>query len=329
MTNPPHTHTEPANTVPRKKRAWWRSPAFIVIGLLFAAAVFVWIGKGVAEDWDTLSAHLSQASPWMLALAVALQVVFALCIGLCYYSSLRLVGAVVRMPAAIGVYLASQLGKYIPGRVLYVAGHIGLATWLRISPTQAVLGFTAHHIVLLAMGMAVSAPLLGMLVEQRLMVVVAAMTAIGVIILASGLWVKPFNAFQRKRRKPELESFSPGWAFAGLLSAGCGWIIYGCIAIVFTSILHPGLSSADSIRIGIASVAAWLVGFLSFLTPAGVGVREGVFVLLTRTVIEEPTAMAIALLMRILYTALQLSFGAIALTYSIRGRPDRTPGGTP
>ena len=33
--------------------------------------------------------------------------------------------------------------------------------------------------------------------------------------------------------------------------------------------------------------------------------------------------------MRILYTALQLSFGAIALTYSIRGRPDRAAGGTP
>jgi uncharacterized membrane protein YbhN (UPF0104 family) len=329
MTQPNRTHIEPANTAPPKKRSWWRSPAVIVIGLLFAAAVFVWLGWGVAENWDTLSMHLSQASPWLLALAVALQLVFTLCIGLCYYNGLRLAGAVVRVPPAIGVYLASQLGKFVPGYVLYVAGHIGLATWLRISPTQAILGFTAHHIFLVAMGMAAAGPLLGLLVEQRLMVVILIMAVIGVIVLASGLWVKPFNAFQRKRRKPELETFSASRAFAGLLSAGCGWVTYACIAVVFASILHPGLSPAASMRIGMASVAGWLMGFLSFFAPAGVGVREGVFVLLTRSIIQEPTAMAVALLMRVLYTVLQVSFGAIALTYSIRARPDRTPGGTP
>jgi uncharacterized membrane protein YbhN (UPF0104 family) len=328
MTNSYRTEDGQASAPPSRKKPWWRSRASMVIGLVLAAFVFVWLGRGVAKNWGMVSSNLSHASPWMVAAVVVLQLCFMLCIGLCYYNALRLAGAAVRVPAAIGVYLASQLGKYVPGKVLYVAGQIGLATWLRISPTQSILGFTAHHLFLVAMGFAAAGPLLGMLVEQKLLVLTIILVTIGVVILVGGLWVKPFNMFQRKRQKPELETFSPGRAFAGMLSACCGWIAYAGIAIVFTWMLHPGNSTAVSIRVGMAAVAGWLVGFLSFLSPVGVGVREGVFVLLTRSIIPEPTAMAVALMMRVLITVFQVPLGGLALTYSIRARPNNAAGGS-
>jgi uncharacterized membrane protein YbhN (UPF0104 family) len=313
--------------MPRKKPKWWKSRIMVVMGLLFAAAIFIWLGRGIADNWETLSTHLTNASPWLLIGAVAAQLLFMLCVGLCYYNSLRLAGARVPATKAISVYLASQLGKYVPGKVLYVAGQIGLATWLRISTTESVLGFTAHHIQLVAMGMAASGPLLGMLMDPVLMIVMVTLAVLGVLILASGIWVGVFNKFQRKRRKPELKSFSPLRAIAALASAGLGWIAYGCIAVLFTTVLAPGLSSDASIQIGMAAVAAWLLGFLSFITPVGVGVREGTFVLLTRTIVPEPTAMAVALLMRLLLTAFQVPIGALALAFVIKGRPDRAANG--
>lgn len=312
-----------ATPMPPKKPKWWKSRFMLVLGILLAAAIFAWLGKGIADSWDTLAADLANASPRLLAAAVIMQLLFMLFIGLCYYNSLRLAGASVRVTQAIHVYLASQLGKYVPGKVVYVAGQIGLAAWLRISTTQSVLGFTAHHIQLVAMGMAASGPLLGILIEPRLMIVMVTVAVIGVLFLATGIWVKPFNAFQRKRSKPELESFSPIRAIAALASAGAGWVAYGSIAVLFSMALAPGLTTDTLLRIGMAAVAAWLAGFLSFITPVGVGVREGTFVLLTRAIVPEPTAMAVALLMRLLLTVFQVPIGALAFTAVIKSRPDR------
>lgn len=312
---------------PPVKTKWWKSRFMMVAGLLLAAAIFVWLGRGIANSWDTIATHLTTASPWLLAGAVAVQLLFMLCIGLCYYNSLRLAGARVGVTQAISVYLASQLGKYVPGKVVYVAGQIGLATWLRISTAQSILGFTAHHIQLVAMGMAVSGPLLGMLVEPRLMIVMVTLAVLGVLFFVSGIWVKPFNAFQRKRRKPELETFRPLRALGALASAGIGWVAYGSIAVLFTAALTHDLSPETFLRVGMAAVAAWLVGFLSFISPVGAGVREGAFVLLTRTIMPEPTAMAVALLMRLLLTLFQVPLGALAFTYVLKGRPERETAG--
>ena len=85
--------------------------------------------------------------------------------------------------------------------------------------------------------------------------------------------------------------------------------------------MMPDWTAQDLAHIGTAAVAAWLIGFLSFITPAGMGVREGVFVLLTRGIMPEPAAMALALMLRLFYTAFQLPLGALTLTYSIRRRP--------
>lgn len=315
------TAAEAVTLIAPKKPKWWKSRFMMFAGLLLAAAIFVWLGKGIADNWGTLSTHLANASPWVLAGVVSLQLLFMFCVGLCYYNSLRLAGAPVRMTQAIQIYLASQLGKFVPGKVLYVAGQIGLATWLRISTTQSVLGFTAHHIQLVAMGMAVSGPLLGMIVEPRLMIVIVTLAVLGVLFLASGIWVTVFNTFQRKRRKPELETFAPLRALGALASAGIGWVAYGSIAVLFSMMLAPGLPPDSFLRIGMAAVAAWLLGFLSFITPVGVGVREGTFVLLTRTIIPEPTAMAVALLIRLLLTAFQVPIGALAFTAVVKGRP--------
>ena len=310
-----------AEPVSQKKHKWWKSRLVVAAGLLLAAGVFAWLIRGIVDNREMLATQLADTPPWILAGVVVVQLLFMLCIGLCYYNSLRLAGARVIKTQAISVYLASQLGKFVPGKVLYVAGQIGLATWLRISTTQSVLGFTAHHIHLVAMGMAVAGPLLGMLIEPRLMIVIATLAGLGVVVMASGVWVKLFNAFQRKRRKPELETFTPLRALAALLSAGIGWVAYGLIAVLFTMALTPDLSPDTFLGIGMAAVAAWLLGFLSFITPVGVGVREGTFVLLTHSIIPEPTAMAVALLMRLLLTAFQVPIGALAFTVVIKSRP--------
>ncbi|HEX5133007.1 MAG TPA: lysylphosphatidylglycerol synthase domain-containing protein, partial [Candidatus Krumholzibacteria bacterium] len=182
-------------------------------------------------------------------------------------------------------------------------------------------GFTVHHLILIAAGALIASPLLGSVVRPGMANVLIALTVAGTILVASGVWVRPLNMLQRRRRKPLFALASRFRVLAALGSAGLGWVCYGTAMVVVAVAITPETSSQDFLRIGLAAVAAWLVGFLSFVAPAGFGVREGTFVLLARPIMPEANAMAVALIWRLLFTAVQIPLGAIALTVLARKRP--------
>jgi glycosyltransferase 2 family protein len=303
---------------PRRRKG--RSRLTNIAGLVITIAIFIWIGRGIATNWPQLSIYLARISAGAVATAACMFFLFTLFISQCYYQCLRLAGATVKPVPAMSVYMASQLGKYLPGKVIYVAAQIGLATWLRIPVTQSVLGFTASQIIIAASGALIASPLLGIAVGRGTGILVIVMTTAGFLVLASGIWVKPFNFVQRKRKKPGLETFSPARAVLALLSAGASWTAYAALAAVLAAAMMNDLGTRELVQIGTAAVAAWLIGYVSFITPAGMGVREGALVVLTHGVLPEPNAMALALMMRLLHTALQLAVGGLALAYAMRQR---------
>jgi len=306
--------------IPRT-RTTWSSRISFALGLAIAVGVFVWFGMRIAADWDELSGQLGLVSVGVLAVATLVQLAFNLLMSVCYYNSLRLAGAEVRARDGVSAYLATQLGKYLPGKVFYVAGHVGLGKWLRIPVARIAIGFTAHHIQIVSMGLLVASPVLGFAMGRPAVVATSVCAVAGVVVLAAGLWVRPFNALQRRRGKTELATFRPIYAIRAMVSAAIGWICYAIVTALLVSSMLPEASTAEIARAGAASVAAWLLGFLSFVAPAGMGVREGAFVVLTKGVITEPTAMAIALTTRLIYVGLQLPVGAVALAWSSRHRP--------
>lgn len=59
------------------------------------------------------------------------------------------------------------------------------------------------------------------------------------------------------------------------------------------------------------SAAAWTVGFLSFITPSGIGVREGVMSLMLARVLPAGSAVLLPIIMRILMTLAEVVAAAI------------------
>jgi hypothetical protein len=219
------------------------------------------------------------------------------------------------------VYQASQLAKYLPGKVVYVAWQVALAKRFRVSVGRGLLGFTVSQVVLTAAAVLVASPLLGAALGAK----TAALTIVGgigvVAVLVSGLWAKVLNALQRRRGKPEIEAFAP-WRTVQAVAAGvASWVFYALFSVTVAGVLLPAATPGDAARVGAASVAAWLVGFLSFVTPAGAGVREGVFVLLVRGVMPESTAIALALALRVFDTVFQVAISLVVLAATFRREP--------
>ncbi|MBA2628134.1 MAG: hypothetical protein H0U85_08975 [Gemmatimonadales bacterium] len=95
----------------------------------------------------------------------------------------------------------------------------------------------------------------------------------------------------------------------GAMANVVAWIGYGCALWL----LARGLLDAPNLTIVRAIgafTAAYLAGFLAFGLPAGIGVREAVFVTMTQGVLGLPASLALAFASRLLLTAAE--FGAAA-----------------
>jgi uncharacterized membrane protein YbhN (UPF0104 family) len=82
------------------------------------------------------------------------------------------------------------------------------------------------------------------------------------------------------------------------------WIGYG----VALWLLARGLTNVElSLRMATGAFAgSYVIGFLALVAPAGLGVREGVFILMLDRVVGTPAAVALAVASRLLLTVAEL-----------------------
>jgi glycosyltransferase 2 family protein len=87
-----------------------------------------------------------------------------------------------------------------------------------------------------------------------------------------------------------------------------GWMVYG--AAFYCAVRSMYWLDASNLRLCTGALAAaWLGSMVGFIVPNGLGVREGILVLLLSPVLSAPQAMAAALVFRIGSTAFELCCG--------------------
>ena len=84
-----------------------------------------------------------------------------------------------------------------------------------------------------------------------------------------------------------------------------GWLCYGFGGMLLSYALGVP-QSVSWITLVVAFIASWVVGYISLLTPGGLGVREIVLVGLLTPEIQPAHAMALALIARLSWTLIEL-----------------------
>ena len=120
------------------------------------------------------------------------------------------------------------------------------------------------------------------------------------------------------RREPLERAFSG----RALLAAGAwtllAWLATGAIAWAFAADLAPeGTPAADLAMLCLSGFAlAAAVGMASVLLPAGVGVREGVLLLLLLTAITAPAATAVVILTRFVTVVADVAWAGLGWAWA-------------
>jgi len=297
-----------ADSVPSK--APGRSRWLTAVVLAVVAGFFV---ATLAARWNDVISLKWRLDPWLFAVAtVLLAVSYGLVAWLWGLALGRYAGT--RTSTGARIWFLSNLARYVPGNIWSYVGAVELARREGVARrvTLAVMALTQ----VLSVGVAVAAGLPVLLAERARLgrpallgaVVVAALAGLAVLFRGRLLELA-------RRRVPGFDprELTPSAATVAWLVAGYAvyWAVTGLAFAALVAALHP-LAAGDVPLVVAAYAAAYAAGFLALLTPAGLGVREGVLVIALAPVLPAGPALVVALVSRVWMMLVELAGAAVA-----------------
>lgn len=226
---------------------------------------------------------------------------------------------------AFSIYYVSQLGKYVPGRVWGYISQVILARKAGVSGEKAFISSILFQVVssIVTVYFFSMTLLAWDRVDLVMRVFLVALASVGGYVLlrvdalnwASNLVVR--EIFKRTVRVHLSSRIILDVTAILVLS----WIAYGVAYYHFMKSFYPELDIVTGIKFTGIYAISWLVGYVSLLTPGGLGIREGVQVYLLNFFIPLPIAIVISLASRLWLTLSEILVGLLSFYRLKKGGP--------
>lgn len=273
----------------------------------FLLLVLVAVGIALWSNWEEVRGDLGRLDPGTLLAATALALLSPFATVLGWRVLLADLGSRLHIAQASGVFFVGQLGKYLPGSVWSVVVQTEMAVRLGVPRRRtAVVGLLCIGLSALT-GLVVGLPALPVLLTRGDAVLPWWGVLLLVAVLLLLLWPPLLNlgirtALRLLRRPPLEHSLSAAAVALSSVWFTLSWVIGGLSVWVMAHALAP--DDADVGGLLLVAVSGYLlaagIGMFSIVVPAGVGVRDGVMVLLLTTQMSLSAATAVVVVARFL-----------------------------
>ncbi len=253
-----------------------RRKLFKLAQWIFAAAVLFFAARSLATQWNKVEArllHVQFGWQWIGAATVVVLLSFALLIE----GWRRVMGAWhshLPFGQAARIWFLSSLGKYVPGNIWSLTAMGVMARGRGISALAAAGSSIIMQAVSLATGAAIVMITGAQLLGQPVLVGISVLILIG-ILLSAPRFLPPLTVWigsiiGREVAPPSVPARSI-WTAA--IASALSWLLYG---FAFQLFVHGLLGAApgEISRYIAVYTAAYILGFISPIAPAGLGVRE-------------------------------------------------------
>jgi hypothetical protein len=310
-------------------RAWLRRWGWTVAKALLALAILAGIGRQFYHNLTQLDLAELTLRPAWLALSAALYLVALGASAWFWYRLLRTFGERPAWLATVRAYYIGHLGKYVPGKAwaLLLRGNLVRGPGVRLgvailSAFYEVLTTMASGALLAAVLFALQTPAGTRLGLHPVVVGVLLLVLLGVPLLP-GVFNRLVARLAARFQKVEsfrLPRLRGGTLALGLAVTACGWLALGASlwAAVQAVVPEPYPLTPEAWARATAMVGlSYVAGFLAFMLPSGVGVREGVLEgflapeLAGRVAHGPAVATVTVLLLRLLWTSAELLMAAV------------------
>lgn len=250
------------------------------------ALIVLFLGLNLWKSWDRLSLYHWQVIPWLIGLAGAGYIAQELTYPLIWQTILVRLRTGLPWRKGMRIYLGAEVVRYIPGNVWHVLARV---LWAEREGVPRALGLVSIVLELatkLAAGAMVFAVSLLFWRDVHLagrgsgFLIALVLLPLLLLLLHPRLLGQILNLGLRLLHRQPVSL--PLRYRDVLVVAGCwclSWLIGGAAFYALAGAVTPMPPGALFVCIGIYAIA-WDVGFVSFVTPSGLGFREGAVILL-------------------------------------------------
>lgn len=279
------------------------APALVIIAVFFLA-------RAVVGGWSEVREYEWRFDFSYLALSVFLIFV--------YYAQqwggwrlvMRSFGDPLSRSDSAAIWFASILGRYVPGNVAMIAGRVGLCRRRGIPARTTLASMVYENALILISALLVAAatvPLWPPFEYKNYALLLAGLAPVGLAILHPAVFRRASDAMLRRVGREPLAATLPfGRVMALVLYYVGGWVLLGLAFAALASSVAPVEFAEVALLVG-GYAFAWEIGFLAFVTPSGLGVKEGVLFLILALVFPAPVAAAITVLSRLWQTLAEIA----------------------
>lgn len=282
---------------------------------------------------------------WLVLLATVISVAFRFWGVLIWKLILRDLGAtsLPSFPVLGDIYAKAWMGRYIPGTVAWIGGKIYLASRQGIAKSKLAVSSLLEAGMQIVAAMSVSLLILGL--DPRLDVI-STQVKVAMVVLAVGMLAillppvfntttrLAFRLIRREAALQEVRTNSVATVRSFVLYA-IGTLIAGTSYFFLTKALYPPINAAEHFWFIVgAFTLAGALGMATPLLPSGIGVRDGVQLVLLSLIMPTEIALAVTVASRLWSALVDLVFLAAAIVARRvwirvgadgRDRPDRRP----
>jgi uncharacterized membrane protein YbhN (UPF0104 family) len=303
----------------------------LLVRFLLPVLVLVFFVLQVKNNWSALATHEFRWNPWLLGLAFLGFMLQELSFGLIWKNVLARLGYQLHLGASLRIYLASEFVRYIPGNVWHVLTRILWVGKYGVPRPIAFASMVVELVTKLATGAFVFALSLlfwqdvrGLSSSQGLFFLGFSLASILAVLIGlhprvlGSLLNLALRLLKRDRvvlslRYRDILLVSLFWSLS--------WVISGLAFYVLVLALWPSTPlTALPICVGIYALG-WDIGFISFITPSGLGFREGAIALLfsfALPILPSALGYVMALLSRLVSTLAELLCVSVAYVSGLR-----------
>ena len=289
------------------------------LALLVVTAVSI----AVARNWREVSADIGRIDAGTFALAALLVCLPPIFTVLGWRILLADLGSPLHVAQAGGIFFVGQLGKYVPGAVWSIVAQAEMGARLHIPRRRmAVVAFVSVAIAAIC-GLIVGVPALPLLIMRDDTSATAGwVLLLAMPLLAVVLWPRLLNwaiatVLRVLRREPLERQLSGRAIFSATLLFICSWMSSGLHVLVLARATGTDFETNQLLLATVSGFAlAASLAMFSVVLPAGVGVREGLLVLILAPVISTSAATAVVVISRFLTLAADVVFALGGWVYA-------------
>lgn len=306
-----------------------------------AASIGRLIGwTAVAGSIGFIGSQLWQHAPWQLAVAHVRSLTATIVIGALLYgmAGFLLSGAWRELLGAGGstasirwhhaVYGRTQIAKYLPGNVFHLVGRQVMGRQLGHGQTRLALASLLEAVLLALIAGGLSLPIVWPWLDHALLYIAA--LAGPVLALIAVRWLRRHHllTLDNLGNDPDRARLEAGLSIGlRLLRAASLYAAFFLVVAAIFWMLAVSVGDAGSAPVDFATsvsvvALAWLVGFATPGSSAGIGVREAVLIAALESTLGVSVSTLIALALRLVSIGGDVVFLALSMTLApARGRP--------